>query len=109
MSGSPPLPTIVSKSSAIAVRPYSPNDAEHWDSFVWQSNNGTFFHLQRFLSYHPEGRFTFHHLLFYRGTTLLAVLPAALMDNGQTLESQLGQAMAVLFCPCSNTLKMNSS
>lgn len=99
MSGSPPLPTIVSKSSAIAVRPYSPNDAERWDSFVWRSNNGTFFHSQRFLSYHPEGRFTFHHLLFYRGTTLLAVLPAALMDNGQTLESPIGASYGSFVLP----------
>lgn len=99
MSGSSLLPTVVSKSSAIEVRLYEPTDAQRWDDFVWRSNNGTFFHLQRFLSYHPEGRFKFHHLLFHRGSTLLALLPAALMDGDKTLESPIGASYGGFVLP----------
>lgn len=40
-----------------------------------RSNNGTMFHQQAFLEYHPEGRFQFHHILFRLGGKLIAVLP----------------------------------
>jgi hypothetical protein len=61
-----------------------------WDSFVEDSMNGTRFHLQQFLAYHPANRFEFHHLLFFREDRLVAVLPAGSRDGGQTLESPLG-------------------
>jgi len=99
MSQSSCTPTVLSKSAAVEVRPYQPTNAELWDDFVWRSNNGTFFHLQRFLSYHPVGRFNFHHLLFYRGEKLLAVLPAALMDEEKTLESPIGASYGGFVLP----------
>ncbi|HET9135655.1 MAG TPA: GNAT family N-acetyltransferase, partial [Candidatus Kapabacteria bacterium] len=46
-----------------------------WDAFVDRSMNGTVFHKQQFLEYHPEGRFDFHHLMFFQGEHLVAVLP----------------------------------
>lgn len=52
-----------------------------WDGFVRTSRNGTIFHTRRFLSYHPEGRFEDHSLLFYEGDELAAVFPASLKEG----------------------------
>ena len=78
-------PTVVR-----AVR-YEP--AEHeamWDEFIERSMNGTVFHSQQFLHYHPEGRFDLHHLLFFEGNRLIAVLPGGLREGGRVFESPLG-------------------
>jgi hypothetical protein len=73
-----------------AVR-YEPSEhATQWDAFIERSMNGTVFHSQQFLSYHPEGRFDLHHLLFFQGKRLIAVLPGGLRDCGRTFESPLG-------------------
>ena len=48
-----------------------------WDSFVKNANNGTIFHLRRFLSYHPEDRFFDHSVEFYKKNRLFSVFPAA--------------------------------
>ena len=57
-----------------------------WDNFVKNSNNGTIFHLRRFLSYHPEGRFVDHSIEFYKRNTLFSVFPAAELEiNGKNL------------------------
>jgi hypothetical protein len=73
---------------ALTIQPYSESWKSRWDSFVLGSNNGTIFHLQRFLEYHQPGRFPWHHLMFLDGGEIAAVLPAALM--GSTLESPIG-------------------
>lgn len=70
---------------------------ELWDSFVRRSMNGTAFHLQQFLAYHPTERFTFHHLLFFDGDpadseALIAVLPGGLRENGTVYDSPLGSS-----------------
>ncbi len=83
----------------IEVRPYAPSHQEEWDDFVLQSNNGTIFHLQRFLAYHPHNRFAFHHLLFYRGRQLIALLPAAITENGTCLESPIGASYGGFVLP----------
>lgn len=54
--------------------------------------NGTVFHEQRFLNYHPEGRFAFAHLLFYSQQRLVAVLPGGYKNGGTTYESPLGSS-----------------
>ncbi len=74
----------------IRIHLYNPSQMEEWDNFVSESNNGTIFHKQKFLAYHPEGRFAFHHLMFYDNQELIAVLPAALKDKDQTLVSPMG-------------------
>ncbi len=67
-----------------------------WDVFIERSMNGTAFHRQQFLRYHPEGRFDFHHLLFFEGPRLVAVLPgglrdgASMTDHARVFESPLG-------------------
>lgn len=54
--------------------------------------NGTVFHEQRFLNYHPADRFAFHHLLFFDGNRLVAVLPGGFKNGGKTYESPLGSS-----------------
>jgi len=61
----------------ITISSYEPSFLEEWDRFVRQANNGTLFHLRRFLGYHPEGRFQDHSLTFTGPKGLLALFPAA--------------------------------
>jgi hypothetical protein len=75
---------------AVEFIPYEPRWKDTWDEFVLNSQNGTMFHLQRFLDYHDKGKFDWHHLLCLDGDQLLAVLPAARM--GSTLESPIGSS-----------------
>jgi hypothetical protein len=59
-----------------------------WDRFVLESNNGTMFHLQKFLDYHTPGKFSFDHLIFLKKGNIFAVLPGA-VKNG-VFESPIG-------------------
>jgi len=52
-----------------------------WDEFVSESNNGTVFHKQQFLGYHPEERFEDHHLAVYKRDRLYAVITGAIVEN----------------------------
>lgn len=84
------MPTL-DQTIAITIERYDPaQHKELWDSFVKRSMNGTVFHSQQFLSYHPEGRFDLHHLLFFHKDHLVAVLPGGLKANGTVFESPLG-------------------
>lgn len=60
---------------------YQPSHKERWDTFVRASNNGTLFHLRRFLNYHPDGRFRDHSLLLDGPKGPLAIFPAAERDR----------------------------
>lgn len=79
-------------SQKIKVIPYSETMQEEWDSFVEYSRNGTIFTTQKFLGYHPPGRFDDHSLLFKKKGRLIAVLPAAVRDgaSGKVLYSHPG-------------------
>jgi hypothetical protein len=59
----------------ITVREFKPSDRSLWETFVNTSNNGTMFHNLAFLDYHPEGKFSFKHLMFFEGGQLVGVLP----------------------------------
>ena len=72
----------------IEILEYKEEWKDRWDAFVLTSNNGTIFHLQRFLDYHIERTFQWNHLLFRQKGEIIAVLPAAMM--GSTLESPIG-------------------
>jgi len=61
----------------IKIIKFSKNNYTNWDSFVLKANNGTLFHLRKFLSYHPENRFKDHSLEIYKKNTLFSVFPAA--------------------------------
>ncbi len=76
--------------SEITVHKYEPKYRDEWDSFVEQSNNGTMFHKQAFLEYHPEGKFNFYHLMFRKGKELVAVLPGGIENNGKVFWSPVG-------------------
>ncbi len=58
------------------VQNNTPISSKNWDSFVKNSDNGTMFHEQVFLSYHAEGRFKDNSLYFTRNNNLFAVFPA---------------------------------
>ncbi len=81
-------PAIETKPISI-VQYQASEHQELWDRFVERSMNGTVFHSQQFLGYHPEGRFNLHHLLFFYGSKLVAVLPGGLRAN-RIFESPLG-------------------
>jgi hypothetical protein len=92
---------------SITISPYQSSFREEWDHFVRQSNNGTIFHLRRFLSYHPEGRFKDHSLLFTGPKGLLALFPAAEQQvNGQRhLISHPGASYGGLVTPIGLTFQ----
>ena len=52
-----------------------------WDKYIHQSNNGTIFHLRKFLSYHQERNFNDCSLLFYQKEKIQALLTAAIINN----------------------------
>lgn len=62
------------------------NKNEHfelWDDFVMnKSVNGTIFHTQKFISYHPKDRFDDASTLLYDGNKLAATMLVAKMSDG---------------------------
>jgi len=62
---------------------YTPEMLDQWEGFVESSANGTIFHLQRFLNYHPPGRFRHRHLMFYEGKKLVALVPGVDWQDGK--------------------------
>ena len=87
----PSLEPVISLQPTVTVVGYRAKEHEDlWDRFVRSSMNGTAFHLQQFLRYHPEDRFDFHSLLFFRGERLIAVLPGGLRQQDYMFESPLG-------------------
>jgi len=61
----------------LTVKRHSKINKVSWDRFVKNANNGTIFHLRKFLSYHPEYRFVDYSLEFYKKNALFSVFPAA--------------------------------
>ncbi len=83
--------------SNMIVRRYEPEDHDRWDRFVSESNNGTIFHEQRFLDYHPEGKFDFHHLIFEIDGNIQAVIPGQ-VKNGM-YKSPMGSSYGGFVTP----------
>ena len=76
----------------ISVELLTQDKKQIWDDFVDDSNNGTIFHKQKFLSYHKEiFKDNEHHLLFYEGKKLIAVFPLAIFDSeeGKVIDARL--------------------
>ncbi len=67
---------------------YTDKWKDKWDNFVWESNNGTIFHLQKFFDYHPDGKFDFNHLIFEEKSNIVALLPGARIKD--LYESPIG-------------------
>jgi hypothetical protein len=57
------------------------SDRALWEAFVAQANNGTMFHTQTFLDYHPAERFCWHHVMIFEGAELVAVVPGGLRKD----------------------------
>ena len=57
------------------IERYTTGKQAEWDNFVNASRNGTFLHIRGYMDYHAH-RFADHSLMFYRGTELIAILPA---------------------------------
>ncbi len=82
--------------NSFAASIFHPTDAQVWDDFVAESNNGTMFHTRRFLSYHAQDRFEDSSLLFKKRGKLVSLLPAAVLESEgrRVLVSHPGSSMA---------------
>ncbi|MFH0922227.1 MAG: GNAT family N-acetyltransferase [Fibrobacterota bacterium] len=83
------------------IIPYSKKHLELWESIVENSNNGTLYHTQKFLGYHPEGRFeNFHHLISLNGK-ISCVIPGCITQSeaGKTFVSYAGTSFGGFVVP----------
>lgn len=70
---------------SFTVERYTDEIQDEWDAFVDNSSvNGTFLQSRNFLNYHPKGRFEDASLVFRKGNSLVAVLPAAVICEGNS-------------------------
>jgi len=63
------------------VKNYSKELENEWEGFVSSSVNGTFMQERKFLGYHPSGRFSDYSLIFMEDKRIIAVLPAAVVQQ----------------------------
>jgi hypothetical protein len=77
-----------------SIHKFSEEYNSFWDKYVWDSDNGNLFHTRRFLSYHPEGRFKDHSLIFKSSNKVKALFPAieVELDKDKTLFSHRGSS-----------------
>ena len=82
-------------------RKYSKNDELVWDKFVSDSNNGTIFHLRKFLNYHSKDKFVDHSILISKNKKLFSVFPAAeqVVSNQKFLVSHPGSSVGSFVIP----------
>jgi hypothetical protein len=64
--------------TGMQITVYSDRHRGIWARFVEGSANGTLFHEQPFLDYHPAGRFQWHHLIFGNPGQPTAIIPGAI-------------------------------
>ena len=86
---------------AIEIIPFHKKHEETWESLVEGSNNGTIYHTQNFLNYHPKGRFhNFHHLIAVEGR-IRVVIPGAVTESeaGKTFVSYPGTSFGGFVVP----------
>jgi hypothetical protein len=62
------------------VQAYKASDRSVWNDFIASAKNATFLFNRDFMEYHSD-RFTDHSLLVYKGSKLVAVLPANNVDQ----------------------------
>lgn len=61
----------------IEIKKFIVEQSDLWEKIVKRANNGTLFHMRKFLSYHPPGRFTDHSLIFNKNNQPYILFPAA--------------------------------
>lgn len=72
---------------------YSAKLEKEWDEFIDSSDNGTIFHLRKFLSYHPKGRFNDASFVLYKNNRMFSLFPAVLIErDGKKILSSHGGA-----------------
>ena len=54
---------------------------DEWDQYVLNSNNGTIFHLRKFLAYHKDRKFEDCSLIFRDKDKIQTVFSGAIIDN----------------------------
>jgi hypothetical protein len=69
----------------IEILKYSHNMNTQWDQFISDSFNGTIFHKRKFLAYHIDRVFDDCSLIFKKRDKIIAVLPAAIINNKQKI------------------------
>ena len=52
-----------------------------WDEYVLHSNNGTIFHLRKFLAYHKKRVFEDSSFIFYRQNKIIALFSGAIINH----------------------------
>jgi len=79
---------------------YNEGLKKKWDEFAWKANNGTLFHTQRFLEYHPTDRFENRHLIFQERNRWRGILPGAtaLRDGKRIYTSHPGASFGGIAC-----------
>jgi predicted N-acyltransferase len=80
---------------------YINQNESRWDQFVSSGNNGTLFHLRKFINYHPKDRFQDHSILIEKKQNLFSVLPAAelIVDGKRILVSHPGSTVGSFVVP----------
>ena len=80
---------------------YINQNESRWDQFVSSGNNGTLFHLRKFLNYHHKDRFQDHSILIEKKQNLFSVLPAAelIVDGKRILVSHPGSTVGSFVVP----------
>ncbi len=72
---------------------YSTELEKEWDEFVHSSDNGTIFHLRKFLAYHPKGRFNDASFALYKNNRMFSLFSAVLIErDGKKILSSHGGA-----------------
>ena len=80
----------------LRIEKYRPDLFEKWNKFVDKSINGTLFHRLDFLNYHKDKfKNDEHHLVFYKGQEILALLPMAIIncDGRKIAKSPFGASL----------------
>lgn len=66
----------------IVLEEYSSQFEKAWDRFILQESiNGTFLQTRNFLNYHPVERFKDNSLMFMKGSNIIAVIPANVIEE----------------------------
>ena len=86
---------------SIIIRQFKPSDNNAWDEFVESSNNGTLFHMRKFLNYHPKDRFLDHSLIFEKKGHIISVLPGVIQkkEGEEVLISHPGASVGSFVLP----------
>lgn len=65
----------------ITLKEFTREREKEWDSFVEGTNNGTLFHLRKFLNYHSSGKFNDSSVFVEKANKVIAVIPSATLQN----------------------------